>query len=154
MKGASMRLYFGAILSVCSFFLLISPVFFGATAWGGTVTGRVKSPGELEQAVSKWKYHMANTAHKQDKKVRETVKTKRSKGDSDTVSKTYKVRGTTYGSFFWCVPKDKPESFRYAYSYGEADPEMATTKAAHAFDAEGRDCSKSPKILKITSDQL
>ncbi len=118
------------------------------------MTGVVRSSGELEQAVSKWKYHMANTAHKQDKKVRETVKTKRSKGDSDTVSKTYKVRGTTYGSFFWCAPKDKPESFRYAYSYGEADPEMATTKAAHAFDAEGRDCSKSPKILRITSDQL
>jgi hypothetical protein len=153
MEGASMKLYFGAILSVCSFFLLISPVFFGATAWGGTVTGRVKSPGELEQAVSKWKFHMANTAHKQDKKVRETVKIKRSKGESDTVSKTYKVRGTTYGAFFWCSLEDKA-AYRYAYSYGEADPEMATTKAAHAFDAEGRDCSKSPKILRITSDEL
>jgi hypothetical protein len=152
-RGLSMKLYDGAILSVCCFFLLISLVVPGATAWGGTATGLVKSTDELQQAVSKWKFHMANTAHKQDKTFRETVKTKRARGESDTVTKKYKVKGTTCGTFFWC-PLENNTAFRYAYSYGEADPEMATTKAAHAFDAEGRNCSKSPKILRITSDDL
>jgi len=95
---------------------------------------------------------MANTAHKQDVKVRDTGKTKRARGESDTVSRTYKVKGTTYGTFFWCSLENK--AFRYAYSYGEADPEMATTKAAHAFDAEGGKCSKDPRILRITGDDL
>jgi hypothetical protein len=154
MKGASMKLYFGVILSVCSFFLLICFVICGETAWGGTVTGTAGSSDQLQQAVSKWKFHMANTAHKQDKTVRETVKMKRDRGESDTVSKKYKVRGTTYGTFFWCAVAGNKNKFRYTYTYGEADPEMATTKASHAFDAEGRDCSQSPKILTINSDQL
>jgi hypothetical protein len=153
MKGASMKLCFGAILSVCSFFLLTFFVICGETAWGGTVTGVVRSPDELQQAVSKWKFHMANTAHKQDKTFRDTVKMK-GRQHSETVTKKYKVRGTTYGTFFWCSVAENKDTFRYAYTYGEADPEMATTKAAHAFDAEGRDCSKSPKVLRITSDQL
>jgi len=151
-----MKLYLGSISSVCLFLPLIILVISGGIAWGETVTGVAKSADGLQQAVSKWKLKMANTAHRQDVKVRDSVKTKRSRGESDTVSKQYKVKGTTYGSFFWCVPKDKPGSFRYAYSYGEADPTMATKKAAHAFDADGGPgtCSKAPKLLTITSDNL
>jgi hypothetical protein len=153
-KGASMKLYFGVVVSVCSFFLFTCLMICGETAWGGTKTGTARSSDELQQAVSKWKFHMANTAHKQDKTFRETVKTKRARGESDTVTKKYKVRGTTYGTFFWCPVKGSKNTYRYSYTYGEADPEMATTKAAHAFDAEGRDCAQSPKILRINSDQL
>jgi hypothetical protein len=149
-----MKVSFGRILSVCRFFLLVFFLVCSATVWGGTKTGTAGSSDELQQAVSKWKFHMANTAHKQDKTFRETVKTKRARGESDTVSKKYKVRGTTYGTFFWCAVAGNKNKFRYAYTYGEADPEMATTKASHAFDAEGRDCSQSPKILRIDSDQL
>jgi len=148
-----MRVYFGHVLSVCSLFVLICFVICGETAWGGTKTGVAKSADGLQQAVSKWKFHMANTAHKQDKTFRDTVKIK-GRQHSETVTKKYKVRGTTYGTFFWCPVAGSKNTFRYSYTYGEADPEMATTKAAHAFDAEGRDCSKSPKILRITSDDL
>ena len=147
-----MKMSFGRILSVCRFFLLVFFLVCSATVWGGTKTGTASSSDGLQQAVSKWKLHMANTAHKQDVKVRERVKTKVSKGESETVGKTYKVKGTTYGTFFWCTLENR--SYRYAYSYGEADPEMATTKAAHAFDSEGGKCSQSPKILTINSDQL
>ncbi len=151
-----MKMSYGRILSVFLFFLLFSFVISGGIALGETATGVANTADGLQQAVSKWKLKMANTAHRQDVKVRESVKTKRAKGESDTVGKTYKVKGTIYGSFFWCQPKDKPGSFRYAYSYGEADPTTATTKAAHAFDAEGGSgsCSKAPKLLTVTSDNL
>src|SRR5271157_1225029 len=105
-----MKLYFEAILSVCSFFLLTFFVICSEIAWGGTVTGLVKSPDELQQAVSKWKFHMANTAHKQAKQFKETVKLKRAR-ESETVTKKYKVRGTTYGTFFWCPLAEGKNSF-------------------------------------------
>jgi hypothetical protein len=149
-----MKLCFEGILSVCSCSLVILFMISGQTAWGGTVTGTATSSDELKQTVSKWKFHMANTAHKQDVKVREKVRTKSSRGESETVGRTYKVKGTTYGTFFWCPLTANKDMFRYAYSYGEADPEMATTKAAHAFDAERGKCSKDPRVLKITSDDL
>jgi hypothetical protein len=152
MEGSSVKMSLGRILSVCLFSLFIPLAICLETAWGETVTGVVKSAEALDHTIRKWKSHVANTANKQKRDDRQAVQTK---GSEELHEKDTK-KHISYGAFCWCITSEKKAPIRYAYTYGEADSEIAGKKAVKAFDADkakGK-CLKAPRLLRITSDNL
>jgi hypothetical protein len=146
---------FGFLACVCRFLVLFSLLLSVEIAWGETVTGVVKSAEALDNTIRKWKSRVANTAHKQGKNDRHSVQ-KRGHKLSEELNKKDAKKHTSYGAFCWCMTSEKKAPIRYAYTYGEADSEIAGKKAAGAFDADkarGR-CLKPPRLLGITSDNL
>ncbi len=152
MEGSLVKMSFRHILYVCSFTLFISLVISFETAWGETVTGVVKSAEALDHTIRKWKSHMANTADKQKRDDGRAAQTKGSEGLHEKDTKKH----ISYGALCWCMTANKKAPIRYAYTYGEADSEIAGKKAVGAFDADkarGK-CLKAPRLLGITSDNL
>jgi hypothetical protein len=148
------KMSLGRILSVCFFSLFISLAMSFETAWGETVTGVVKSAEALDHTIRKWKSQIANTA-KQERDDRKVVQTKGSEL-SEAGNKKDTKKNINYGAFCWCMTAEKKAPIRYAYTYGEADSEIAGKKAVDAFDADkarGK-CLKAPRLLGITSDNL
>jgi hypothetical protein len=146
---------FEPILCICLFSVLVSFVISDGTAWGETVTGVVKSAEALDHTIRKWKSHAANTASKQGRNDRHSVQ-KRGHKLSEELDKKDTKKHTSYGAFCWCMTSEKKAPIRYAYTYGEADSEVAGKKAVSVFDADkarGR-CLKPPRLLRITSDNL
>ncbi len=150
-----MKMSFGRILSVCFCSLLIPLATSFEIACGETVTGVVKSAEALDQTIRKWKSQIANTASKYERDDRQVVQTRVSEV-SEALDKKDIKKNITYGAFCWCMTAEKKTPIKYAYTYGEADFEIAIKKAVNAFDAEGArgSCSKAPRILTITSDNL
>jgi hypothetical protein len=155
MERSGVKMSFRHILCVCFFPLLITLAISVEIAWGETVAGVVKSAEALDHTIRKWKSHMANTASKQGRDVRDASRTKRSEF-SHAVNKKDTKKEISYGAFCWCITAEKKRPIRYAYTYGEADSEIAGKKAVKAFDAEGAKgkCLKPPRLLTITSDNL
>jgi hypothetical protein len=150
MKGFSIKMSFGRIQSVYFFALSISLAISLEIAWGETVTGTVKSAEALDHTIRKWKSHVANTASERKKDDGQAVQTQ----GSDAQNKRDTKKHTSYGAFCWCITSEKKAPIRYAYTYGEADSEIAGKKAVKAFDADkakGK-CLKGPRLLGITSD--
>ncbi len=146
---------FGFLACVCRFLLLFSLLLSVEIAWGETVTGTVKSAEALDNTIRKWKSHVANTASKQGRNDRHSVQ-KRGHKLSEELDKKDTKKHTSYGAFCWCMTAVKKAPIRYAYTYGEADSEIAGKKAVSAFDADkarGK-CLKPPRLLGITSDNL
>ncbi len=150
-----MKMSLGRTLSVCFVSLLIPLATSFEIAWGETVTGVVKSAEALDHTIRKWKSHIANTANKQERDDRQAVQTKGSEL-SEALNKKDSRKDISHGAFCWCITAEKKSPIRYAYTYGEADSEIARKKAVNAFDAEGASgsCLKAPRLLTITSDNL
>jgi hypothetical protein len=155
-----------------SLFLVIAAVgIMAGAAWGETVTG-VVDVQDLIKIQSKWKFQMANTSERFDKKYKRSTRVKagdktaqanpfekkvRVKSGGVEVGETHNVRekGVAWGAFVWCISSDKLPKVRYAYTYGERTEDQAWRKAAYAFDSmEGRCNEKGIKKQLLSSDDL